>query len=186
MTTDEAIRSAVISFEKAVAHLKDEFSRLQIGRASAALVENITVESYGTQQPIKAIANISIPDARSIVIQPWDKSMIVAIEKGIAAVGIGLNPSNDGAVVRINIPPLTEERRGELAKHIRKLGEEGKIAVRTARQDAHNVFKKLKSDSAITEDDWHGADKKLQVEVDKANGQIEDLVGGKEKDVMTI
>lgn len=186
MTTDEAIKQAGMGFEKAIGHLKDEFSRLQIGRASAALVENIPVEAYGSHQPIKSVANISIPDPRSIMIQPWDKSMIVPIEKGILGVGIGLNPSNDGAVVRINIPPLTEERRAELAKHIRKLGEEAKITVRTARQDAHNVFKKLKADSEITEDDWHSADKKLQVEVDRANSQIEELVSGKEKDVMTV
>lgn len=186
MSIDEAIRQASEDFSKAIAHLKDEFARLQIGRASAALVENIGVEAYGSHQPMKAVANISIPDPRSVMIQPWDKSMIVAIEKGIMAAGIGLNPSNDGSVVRINIPPLTEERRADLAKHTRKLGEEAKIAVRTARQDAHNAFKKLKADNAITEDDLHGADKKLQTHVDKANGEIEDAVSAKEKDIMTV
>lgn len=186
MSVGQAISSAELEFKKAVAHLKDEFSRLQIGRASSALVEHINVELYGVSQPMKALANISIPDPRTIQIQPWDKSALAPIEKAIVGIGTGLNPVNDGHVVRINIPPLTEERRVDLTKHVKKLGEDAKITVRNARQEAHNHFKQLKADSEITEDDLFDANKQLQTKVDNVNKEIEDLIAAKEKDVMTI
>lgn len=186
MTTDQAINNAVVEFQKAVDHLKDDFSRLQIGRASAALVENIPVEMYGVTQPVKAVASINIPEPRTIVIQPWDKSALAAIEKGIVGVGIGLNPINDGIVVRINIPTLTEERRADLTKHVRQLSENARISVRTARQEVHNRFKHMKAENEITEDDLHSADKRLQEKVDKVNEQIDHLVKTKEQDVMTV
>lgn len=186
MTTDEAINTAVTEFTHTVTHLKEEFSRLQIGRANPALVENVPVAMYGVSQQLKAIASITIPDPRTIMIQPWDRSALSEIEKGIVGVGLGLNPVNDGVVVRISIPPLTEERRAELTKHLRKLAEDAKIAIRSARQDAHNVFKELKASSDITEDDFHTVDKKLQAKVDDFNSQIDNLAKAKENDVMTI
>lgn len=186
MAGDDLIFKASQEFEKTLAHLKEQFTRLQIGRASAALVENISVEVYGTQQPIKAVANIAIPDPRMIQIQPWDRGNLSAIEKGIVGTGIGLNPMNDGVVIRIPIPPLTEERRTELTKHVKKLAEEARITIRTLRQDAHNGFKKLKDASQITEDDWHGLDKKLQDKVDATNKKIDEMAQAKEKDVMTV
>ncbi len=186
MSVQNAISTATDEFKKAIDHLKTEFARLQVGRASSFLVEDIPVDIYGQSQPIKAVASISIPDARTIQIQPWDKNALAPIEKGIVGIGTGLNPVNDGAVVRINIPPLTEERRKDLIKHVHKLAEEAKISVRNARQDAHNHFKKLKTDSEITEDDWHKADKDLQSKVDEYNKKIEEMSDAKEKDVMTV
>jgi len=186
MVTDDVILVAQKEFDKTTEHLKTEFSRLNVGRANAGLVENIPVEIYGSTQPIKAVASISIPEPRSIFIQPWDKSCLSAIEKGITGVGIGLNPVNDGVAVRINIPPLTEDRRKELVKHVNKLTEEARITIRTARQDAHNELKKLKEDSKITEDNWHEADEKLQARVVDVNKKIDELAKSKEVDVMTV
>lgn len=186
MSVDQAITDAVSGFEKALAHLSDEFSRLQVGRASTGLVENVVVDMYGSSQPIKALASISIPEPRTIQIQPWDKGALALIEKAIANAGLGLNPVNDGSLVRINIPQLTEERRGELTKLVRKLAEEAKITGRNIRQDAHNHFKKLKSDNEITEDDLHSSDKKLQDKVEDFNKKVDEATAVKEKDIMTI
>ena|SRR3989338_5200145 len=186
MSVEQAVSQAIAEFDKALGHLKDEFARLQLGRASAILVEGVPVDMYGVSQPIKAVASISIPDPRMIVIQPWDRGALAAIEKGIVGAGIGLNPVNDGVVVRISIPPLTEERRTDLTKRVGHLAEEARIAVRTARQDAHAHFKQLKMDSVITEDDWHGADKRLQEKVDAANAKIDEMAKAKEQDVMTV
>lgn len=182
----DAINTALREFDKVIAHLRDEFSRLQVGRANPALIENVGVELYGVSQPIKAVGSISVPDPRTIMIQPWDKSALAAIERGISAVGLGLNPVNDGICVRISIPPLTEERRTELTKVVKRLAEEAKVAIRAARQDAHTIFKNLKADSTITEDDWHSADKQLQAKVDGYNEQIDKLAEIKEKDIMTV
>ncbi len=186
MNIDEVFSLATAEFEKAVTHLKDEFSRLQLGRASGALVENIPVEVYGVSQPIKAIAGISIPDPRTIQIQPWDRGSLSAIEKGIVGAGIGLNPVNDGVCVRISIPPLTEERRKDLTKLVKKLTEDGRIAIRTARQEAHNQFRSLQTGGEITEDDLHGAENKLQEKVDVYNKKIEESAKAKEQDIMTV
>lgn len=186
MTYQEIINKAKAEFDKAIVHLKDEFSRLQVGRANASLVENIPVDVYGSSQPIKAVANVSIPDAKTIQIQPWDKSTLGPIEKAIVGIGTGLNPINDGICVRINIPPLTEERRTDLTKHVKKLAEDARISVRTSRQDAHNSFKQLKADGQMTEDDLYSSDKDLQKNVDEANAKIDETAEAKEKDVMTV
>lgn len=186
MSIDQVISEVGKEFEKIVLHLKDEFSRLQVGRASPALVENIPVDMYGMSQPIKAVASIAIPEPRSIVIQPWDRGSLAAIEKGIVGVGIGLNPINDGVVIRINIPPLTEERRRDLTKHAKQLAETARIGVRNARQDAHNSFKKMKADNEITEDDLRSTDKRLQEKVDEVNKKIDEVTKSKEDDIMTV
>lgn len=186
MTSDQALSSANQEFDKAVAHLKDEFNRLQLGRANPSMVENVHVEIYGSTQPLKAVASISVPEPRTLVIAPWDRSNLAAIEKGIVGSGLGLNPVNDGIVVRINIPSLTEERRRDLTKMVKKLAEEARIGIRTARQDAHNLLKDLKAKSEITEDDWRGADKKLQEKVDGINSKIDEMTKQKEQDVMTV
>ncbi|PKL37002.1 ribosome recycling factor [Candidatus Peregrinibacteria bacterium HGW-Peregrinibacteria-1] len=186
MSVNDSILAAESDFSKAIVHLKDQFAKLQIGRANSGLVEDVLVEIYGGTQPLKAVANISIPEMRTIQIQPWDKSALGAIEKAISNMNVGLNPINDGNVVRINIPQLTEERRKELVKMVKKLAEDTKITVRNSRQNAHNAFKKLKADNAITEDDLKNADKKLQDKVDDANKKIDELAAVKESDVMTI
>ena len=186
MSFQPVIQSAVGAFDKAVTHMKEEFTKLQIGRANPALVENLNVEVYGSQQPMKAVASVAVTDARTLTIQPWDKSNLVGIEKAITNAGLGLNPVNDGTNIRINIPPLTEERRRDLTKHVSKLAEEAKIAVRNSRQDAHNKFKQMKNDNELTEDDLRAADKQLQDKVDAANKQIDELAKAKEKDIMTV
>jgi len=186
MSVQDSISKAHGEFEKALTHLLDEFGRMQVGRASSALVENINVDVYGASQPLKAIASISIPEPRTLQIQPWDKGNLAGIEKAIVGIGTGLNPINDGNFVRINIPPLTEERRKDLTKHVHKFAEDARITVRNARQDAHNTFKQLKSDNDITEDDLRDADKKLQEKVDDVNKKIDEASKTKENSVMTI
>ncbi|MBU1152028.1 ribosome recycling factor [Patescibacteria group bacterium] len=186
MSVQDSINNAEQDFKKALDHLHDEFARLQVGRANPALVENISVEVYGASQPIKAIASIGVPEPRTLQITPWDKGSLASIEKAIVGAGIGLNPVNDGICVRISMPVLTEERRAELKKHVHKLSEDAKITVRTARQDAHNQFKEMKSRSEITEDDLHDADKGLQVKVDEYNGKVDEMAKKKEEEVMTV
>jgi len=186
MPTQPYLDTAKNEFRKTVDHLKNEFSRLQIGRATSALVEDIKVEAYEILQPLKAVASISCPDAKTIQIQPWDRANLSHIETAIRISGLNLNPVNDGTYVRINIPALTEERRAELTKVVHKMAEEARISVRTTRQDAHEAFKKLEADKKIGEDDSHLAGKKLQDEVDKINKEIEDLAKAKEDEVMKI
>ena len=146
------------------------------------MVEHIDVETYGTRQPIKNIAAISVPEARTIQIQPWDKSALSAIEKGIMLADIGINPVNNGTAIILNFPPLSEERRKDIVKIAKKLGEESKISLRQAR---HEVIDGLKK-SGLPEDQQKGAEKKLQEKVDAANASIEEAVNKKEKDIMTV
>lgn len=183
---DAELHQLQTDMDKTVGHLKDEFSRLQIGRASAALVEQLDVEVYGSKQPLKAIASISVPDAKTVQIQPWDKANLGPIEKAIQVSDINISPVNDGVVVRLSIPPLTEERRKDLTKVVHKLAEDARIAVRNARQKAHDSVKSKEKSSDITEDDARHADKLIQEKVDKANQQIEELAKAKEQDVMTV
>jgi ribosome recycling factor len=186
MSVQTGMATAQVEFEKAIKHLQDGFNRLQVGRANAALVDNIPVDVYGASQPIRNIAGISIPEQRTIQIQPWDKGNLAPIEKAIVGAGLGLNPVNDGICVRINLPPLTEERRVDLVKVVHKLAEDAKIGVRNARHDAINHFKQLKADEEITEDDQKSADKDLQTIVDGFNTKIEVMAVEKERDVMTV
>jgi ribosome recycling factor len=178
--------AAIEEFSKAEKHLQDEYNRLQVGRANSAMVENIPVEVYGVNQPIKAVASISIPEPKTIQIQPWDKSILNAIERGIVGAGLNLNPVSDGICVRISLPPLTEERRKDLVKVVHKLAEEARIGVRTSRQDANTHFKQLRSTSEITEDDKLDAEKQLQAKVDEANRKIDEMAKAKEVEVMTV
>ena len=186
MSQFESIENAKIEFKKAKEHLQGELSRLQVGRASPVLVEDISVDAYGSPQTIKGVSSISIPDPRTIQIQPWDKGLLTHIEKAIIGVGTGLNPKNDGVCIRINIPPLTEERRKELAKIVGKLTEEAKITIRGFRQDVQKKLKNLKTDSEITEDDFFMAEKELQDEIDIVNKEIDEMAKLKEKDIMTV
>ena len=173
-------------FAKIFEHIKTEYSRLQAGRASAALIEGIQVEAYGSRQQLKAVGSISIPDAKTIQIQPWDKGQLAAIEKAIQVSDIGLTPINDGVVIRLSIPPLTEERRKDLVKVVHKLAEEARISIRHNRQKALDGMKVLEKDGKATEDQIKVFEKKLQEKVDKANQEIESIAKNKEKEVMTV
>ncbi len=173
-------------FARVMDHLKGEYSRLQIGRASAALVEHLLVDAYGAKQPLKTMASITIPDPKTVQIQPWDRSLLSEIEKSIRNSDLNLAPTNDGVVVRLNLPPLTEERRKDLAKVVGKLAEEARISIRRSRQEMHDDMKTKEKDSSITEDQLHVYEKKLQDRVDKVNLEIETMAKNKEKDIMTI
>lgn len=186
MSVSDVIKTADEAFQKAYDHLKGEFGKLRIGRASAALVEDLNVDAYGSAQSLKGVASISIPDAMTISIKPWDKGLIGAIDKAIRESDVGLVPNNNGESILLNIPPLTEERRKELVKVVHKMAEEAKITVRTKRQDAMSKFKSMEKEKEITEDGKTGAEKKLQEKVDAVNGEIDSLAKAKEEEVMTI
>lgn len=186
MPTTPYHNAAVQEFERAITHLKEEFSRLQVGRANPSLVEHILVDAYGSMQPLKNMANISVPEPKTLQIQPWDKSVMSAIEKAIQASDLGLNPVNNGVCIMLNIPPLTEERRRDLAKVVHTLSEEARISIRNARQDAHSKFKSMFHDKKITEDDVRFAEKKLQEKVDEFNEMVGHLAKDKEEAIMKV
>lgn len=187
MTITELLGEAKQSFEKTYEHLRGELAGLQIGRASAALVEGLSVESYGSHQPLRNLANISVPDAKTLAIQPWDRATLPSIEKAIRDSSLGLNPNNDGARILLNIPPLTEERRRELTKVVGSLAEEARIGVRRARQDLLGRARRAsEGDDAFTEDDEKVFEKKLQAEVDAVNKQIEEAAKHKEAEMLKV
>ena len=172
--------------DKALSALDRDFSRLRTGRASTGLVDNIKVDYYGTPTPLPQIGNINVPEARMIVIKPWEKKMISAIEKAIQKSDLGLNPTNDGEVVRLVFPDLNEERRKELTKMARKSAEGAKVAVRSIRRDAVEQIKKLKKDSLITEDEQRKAEDDAQKITDKAIKDIDGICAAKEKEIMEV
>lgn len=173
-------------FDKCVDHLKHELSALRTGRASVALLDTVMVDVYGTRTPIAHIASLNTPDAKTIVVQPWDKANMAAIEKAITASNIGLNPVNDGVIIRLSVPPMTEERRKEMVKVAGHLAEQARIAIRTAREEMVKELKRTEDDNEITKDDLENEKKDLQAAVDAANGQVKDLAAAKEKEIMTI
>lgn len=182
----EHVQRAIQDFDKTLAHLKTEFSKLQIGRATPALVEDLKIEAYGSLQPLKAVASISIPEPKTISIQPWDKSNIALIEKAIYTSQLGLAPTNNGASVIITLPPLTEERRLELVKVVGKLAEEARITIRNIRQIAHTAFKTMEDKKEISEDDRTRSEKELQAKVDEYNKKVDEVAKAKEADIMKI
>lgn len=181
-----SLQDAKQGFEKAMTHLKDEFAKLQVGRASSGMVESLMVDSYGMSQPLKAVATISVPDGRTVQIQPWDKGLLSAIEKAIQNSDLDLNPTNNGVAVILNIPPLTEERRRDLVKVVNRFAEEARISVRNARHDAMTSFKRQEHDGDMTEDDRNRSEKQLQEAVDAANAEIAELAKKKEESIMTV
>lgn len=183
---NDLLHQAQADFAKVLEHLKAEYSALQIGRASAPLVENLMVEAYGSTQPLKAVAGISIPDAKTIQIQPWDKSLLKPIEQSIQNSDLSLAPLNDGITIRLNIPPLTEERRRDLTKLVHRMAEDARIAVRHARQKVHDKARDLQKNSEITEDEFRSFDKQLQEKIDTINKGIEEAAKSKEADVMKV
>lgn len=171
---------------KATNHMQNELSKLQAWRANPAIVEDIYVMAYGSLGPLKNIAAVSIMDASTIVIQPWDKAIIRDIEKGISDAKIGLNPSNNGETLMIKIPPLTEERRRDLVKIASRLGEEGKVGIRNIRQEFKKKIDKSKADKEISEDEAKTHEANLQKEIDKWIKQIEEMLKTKEIDIMKV
>ena len=171
--------------EKAIDHLEIELSKIRAGKASPQMLDGIHVDYYGSQMPLDQVGNINTPDARTLVIQPWEKTMIKPIEKAITEANLGFNPQNDGSLIRITIPPLTEERRKQLVKMTKDQAEHGKIAIRTIRKDANEAAKKLVK-NGLPEDEGKAAETKIQELTDKSIAKIDDLLRIKEKDILTV
>jgi len=178
------IDTHVERMKKSIQALKDEFNTIRTGRASASLFDKIRVDYYGEKSPLSQVATVSIPEARLVVIQPWDKNLIGEIEKAIQKSELSLNPSNDGKVIRIAIPPLTEERRKELAKHAKAVAEQSRVAVRNIRRDGNDELKKAQKDGTITEDELKASEDSIQKETDKFIQEINKILEDKEKEIM--
>jgi ribosome recycling factor len=166
--------------------LESKFATIRAGRANAAVLDQITVDYYGSPTPINQVASIATPDARSLLIQPWDASILKGIEKAILTSDLGIHPQNDGRMIRLVFPPLTEERRNELVKQTKKYGEEAKVAVRNIRRDAIEKFKKQQKASEITEDDYKNVEKDIQKLTDDFTKEIEKIMAAKEKELKEI
>ena len=172
--------------EKSLVHLAEEFDAVRAGRANPKVLDRITVEYYGTETALNGVATISSPDARTLVIQPWDTTLLKEIQKAILSSELGINPQNDGKVIRLIFPQLTEERRKELTKQVKKYAEDAKVAMRNIRRDGMDYVKKLKKNSEITEDDQKKAEKDLQDMLDKFTKKVDDALAAKEKELMAI
>lgn len=182
----DTIKDFKARVEKTLDDLRRELSKIRTGRANAAVLEGVQVESYGARMPLNAAATITVPDARTIVIKPFDKSQIPAIEKAINEAQIGITPQNDGQVIRLPVPALTEERRKEIAKQVKKRGEEHKVAVRNLRRDANEQVKAQVKGGEITEDDEKRTLDQIQKETDAGIAKVDEIVARKEKEVMEI
>lgn len=172
--------------EKSLEVLQDEYSSIRAGRANPHVLDKIKVDYYGTPTPIQQVGNLSVPEARMIVIQPWEKSLLKAIEKAILTSDLGINPTNDGQVIRLVFPELTEERRKDLAKDVKKKGDATKVAVRNIRRDANEAFKKMEKAGEISEDEQKTAEEKIQKMTDKMIVKIDAAIDAKTKEIMTV
>lgn len=184
MTVKEVLHSTEEKMKKAFDSVTREFSEVRTGRANPSLVEGLHVDYYGTPTLLKQLASISVPDQHLIIIQPWDATAIQEIEKSIMKSNLGINPSNDGKVVRLSVPPLSKERRQELVKLVHSMSEEGRVSLRTIRRDAKEALEKLEKDKLVPEDDKFRGIDELQKLVDKYIARIEELLKNKEKEVL--
>ena len=184
MTTKEILHNTDEKMKKAVDSVIREFAEIRTGRASPSLVEGLYINYYGTPTLLKQLASISVPDAHLIVIQPWDITAIVEIEKAIMKSNLGVNPSNDGKLIRLSIPPLSKERRQELVKVVHKMAEEGRVSLRTIRREAKEALEKLEKDKVIPEDDKFRGIDELQKLVDKYIAKVDEILKNKEKEIL--
>ena len=182
----DVIKAAADKMDKTIAVIQKDLSTLRAGRANPQILDKITVDYYGTPTALNQVGNISSPEPRLLVIAPWEASMITPIEKAIQKSDIGINPSNDGKVIRLLVPELTAERRKDLCKQVKKRIEDGKVAIRAIRRDAMETLKKMKKDSEITEDDQKNAEKELQKVTDAHIEQIDKVGTAKEKEIMEV
>lgn len=174
------------NMEERIEALKRELTKIRTGRASRNLLDGIKVDAYGSGLPVDQVGTITIPESRMIVIQPWDPQMLSVLEKAIMSSDIGLTPANDGKVIRLNIPQLTEERRKDLVKQVKKIAEEYKVGVRNNRRDANDTFKKQKNDKEISEDDMFRCQEEVQKVTDEFIARIDEIAAGKEKELMEV
>lgn len=183
---NEFLQSYEEKMEKTISAVKSDFASIRAGRANAQVLDRISVEYYGTPTPLNQVASISSPDPRQLVIQPWDRNLLKAIEKAINTSDLGINPQNDGRVIRLTFPQLTEERRKDLTKQARKYGENGKVAIRNIRRDAMDKIKGMKKKAELTEDDVKNYEKDLQAITDKRCKEVDTLTAAKEKELMSV
>jgi ribosome recycling factor len=186
VAVDDIIKDAVHKMDRAVEVSREEFATVRTGRASPAILNRITVDYYGTQTPLNQLASFSVPEPRLLVIQAFDRNSIAAMEKALMSSDLGLTPSNDGNVIRLAFPPLTEERRKELTKVVRERAEEGRVAVRNVRRHAKDEMEKMEKTHDISEDELARAEKELQKHTDEHVAQIDELVSHKEKELMEV
>jgi len=186
MTIETATKDATHKMEQAVAHLKDDLAGIRTGRAAPAVINRVTVEYYGTPVPLNQLAGVSVPEPRLLLIQPFDKSAISSIERAIMQSDLGITPSNDGNVIRLAFPPLTEERRKELVKQVHHRAEESRVAVRNVRRHAKEGMEKLERDGAISQDDLIRAEKELQKLTDRFVTEVDEIQGHKEQELMEV
>ena len=172
--------------EKSLENTKDKFSHVRAGRATVSMLDGVTVEAYGSPTPLNQVGTVSAPEARLLTIDPWDKSLIPVIEKSILQANLGFNPSNDGKIIRLAVPELTEERRKEYVKLVKKEAEEGKIAIRNVRKDINNKLRKMEKDSEITEDELKSSEEKVQKMTDKFVAAIDEALAKKEKEFLKV
>lgn len=182
----DAKKRMVEKMDASLQHLKVELSGVRTGRASLVLFDSVQVNYYGTPTPLKQIATLSIPDSRTVLIQPWDTSQLPEIEKAILGSGLGLTPTNDGKVIRISIPPLTEERRRDLVKLVKKIGEESKVAIRNIRRDANDELKSLQKDGTLTEDALRKAQDEVQKMTDQTVTKVDEILKKKEAEILEV
>ena len=186
MSCKEILDQAQAKMDKTIVVLQNNMQAIRAGRANPKLLDRISVDYYGTPTPLNQIGNVTVPEARMMVIKPWEKSMLKAIEKAIQTSDLGLNPNNDGEVIRLIFPELNAERRKDLTKQVKKGAEDAKVAVRSIRRDAIEQVKKLKKDSLITEDDQHKAEEDAQKLTDKAIKEIDAVAAAPEKEIMEV
>ncbi len=183
---NERIKEYESKMTKTIDHLTSDLNTIRAGRANPHVLDKIKVDYYGTPTPIQQVGNVAIPEARIIQIQPWDKSMLKEIEKAIQTSDLGINPTNDGSVIRLVFPELTEERRKELVKEVKKKGEADKVAIRNIRRDGNDAFKKLSKAEDISEDEIKQLEEELQKLTDKYIKQVDQMVDEKSKDILTV
>ncbi len=182
----EVLKNAEEKMAKSIAHLEETYASIRAGRANPAVLDKVTVDYYGTPTPVNQLAAVSVTEARTLTIQPWDVSVCRAIEKAIQASDIGINPQSDGKIIRMIFPPLTEDRRKEIVKEVSRMAEEAKVSVRSVRREAIDKFKAMKKNGEITEDDQSKAEKKIQDITDRRIKEIENICDKKQKQIMEI
>jgi len=181
----EVIKEAKDKMKKSVDHLSNELARIRAGKANPRILDGVYVDYYGASTPLYQVANIGTPDAKTITIQPWDKNVIDNVEKAIMDSNLGLNPQNDGELIRLNIPPLTEERRKDLVKQVHNEGENAKVSIRNARRDANEKLKKMKNEGT-PEDETKRAEEEVQKLTDEHGKKVDEVMEAKEKEIMTV
>jgi ribosome recycling factor len=183
---DEVIKATGQRMDKSIEALKTELVSSRTRKASPSLLDTVRVEAYGSMMPISQVASISAPQPRLLVVQPWDKTLLQSIVKAVQKADLGLNPADEGELIRVPIPALTEERRNELVKKIKRMGEEVKVAIRNIRRDANEEIKKLQKDGAISEDDMHRGTQEIQKETDRHVEEVDEILERKEKEILEI